>query len=60
MSPTLFSTAPLIGDGATMTTRYAGSVVLSFAAGAIVVDIAQPVPAQVAAIARVLREELPA
>ena len=29
-------------------------------AGAIVVDIAQPAPAQVAAIARVLREELPA
>lgn len=40
MSPTLFSTAPLIGDGATMTTRYAGSVVLSFAAGAIVVESA--------------------
>jgi gluconokinase len=29
-------------------------------AGAIVVDISQPVPAQVAAIARALREELPA
>jgi gluconate kinase len=29
-------------------------------AGAIVVDIAQPAPAQVAAIARALREELPA
>jgi gluconokinase len=29
-------------------------------AGAIVIDIGQPMPAQVAAIARVLREELPA
>src|SRR3977135_4342631 len=42
MSPTLFSTAALIGDGATMTTRYEGSVVLSFAAGAYVVEAAPP------------------
>ena len=64
----------LKGDAATIGPRLAGRkghfmpasllasqfAALEEPAGAIIVDIAQPAPAQVAAIARVLREELPA
>ena len=64
----------LKGDAATIEPRLAGRkghfmpasllasqfAALEEPAGAIVVDIGQPMPAQVAAIERVLREELPA